>query len=92
MNICRALALVFLLMGGYGCGVGKTLPTVMAFGMAGLMLYADRKFTKQDVEFEKYDRIRRSLILTTETMLDLHECESHALVVYNPSAGLQVAD
>lgn len=92
MNPLHALTLVFLMMGGYGLGTNKLLPTVMSFGMVGLMFYAGRVFKRQDAEHEKFVRIRQSLLLTSEHMLELHGCEAGAPCIYNPSVGMQVAD
>jgi hypothetical protein len=92
MTSLRLLTLVFLMMAVYGYGANKHGPMVMSLGMAIFTLYGERKMRRQDSEHEKYVRIKQTLILTSEHMLDLHGCEASAVCIYNPSVGMQVAD
>lgn len=92
MNLLRILMLVFLVLGGYAAGISKPYPAVVSFIMSGILVYADRKFAKQDREWDKVQRTKQRLLLASEAAIELHECEAHALVVHNPSIGLQVGD
>lgn len=87
MKVTRILALIFLLLAGYGLGVNKPVPTVLSIGMIALMIYAEKKFSKQDAEWEKDQRIKQQFILASETMLGLHQCETSVII-----AGMQVHD
>jgi hypothetical protein len=64
-------------------------------GIAGIMVVmlhvAKERFTKLDHEKEKMDNIRRSMTFTSETMIEIYECESSAGLMYNPSRDMQVA-
>ncbi len=92
MTALRSLALVFFLMAGYGLGADKHGPMLMSLGMVAFILWAETVFKRQDAEHEKYVRIKRSLLLTSEHMMELHGCEASAPCVYNPATGMQVAD
>ncbi len=92
MTSLRILALVFFLMAGYGIGAGKYAYGAMAAGMVIFVLWGESVFKRQDAEHEKYVRIKQSLLLTSEHMMELHGCEASAPCIYNPSSGMQVAD
>lgn len=88
----RSLALVFLLLAGYGFGIGKPFGAGIALSMVVFMCVAERRFIRQDIEWEKVQAVKRNLILASEHMLSFHECEATVPCAYYPQDGMQVAD
>jgi hypothetical protein len=91
-NLIYILAVVFLMMFGYGLATVKTLATAMCLGMALFTIYGGRKFAQQDAEHDRMQRIKQNFLLTSEHMMELHGCEASQSCAYNPGTGLQVSD
>jgi hypothetical protein len=91
-NIHNTLYATLIALAAYGMYTHH----YVGVGVAGIMLVmlrvAKARFDKMDYENDKMDNIRRSMTLTSESMIEFYECESSAGLSYNPSKDMQVAD
>ena len=86
------MALIFFLFFVYGLATHHYGGALIALAVIPMYLIADRRFKRADAEWEKMHQARQSLILASETMMEVHECECTALCLHNQLGDMQVAD